>query len=360
MSSHETLDPATSGLAFGTLTELIDQHLRPNVVRIDTEGFYPEAFLRHLGAIGGFKHHVLAAENLPLAINTMAQTGRFCGSTAFLIWCHDACVWYLTNTRNQDVRERFLHPVMNGIRLGATALSNPMKHFSGIEELRLTGKRVSGGYRINGSLPWVSNLASDTVFACIFDTADEPVMCLVECGTKGLQLKRTARFAALEGTATYSLRFDEVFVGDELVLADPAEPFARSIRPGFILLQIGIGLGIIRGAIDDIQTSDRSLLDSNRYLPDRADELMKELALLQAETEVLGRTPFDPVPEYSRAVMGLRLKSAELASLAAHSALFHAGAKGFIVSSAPQRRIREAMFYSILTPSIKHLRKELS
>jgi NitT/TauT family transport system ATP-binding protein len=36
------------------------------------------------------------------------------------------------------------------------------------------------------------------------------------------------------------------------------------------------------------------------------------------------------------------------------------GAKGFIVSSAPQRRIREAMFYSILTPSIKHLRKELS
>jgi alkylation response protein AidB-like acyl-CoA dehydrogenase len=354
MQSDQTLDPATSGL-----TELIDQHLRPNVVRIDAEGFYPEAFLRRLGAIGGFKHHVLA-ENMPLAIHTMSQAGRFCGSTAFLVWCHDACVWYLTNTRNQNVRERFLQPVMSGIRLGATALSNPMKHFSGIEELRLTGKRVSGGYRIKGSLPWVSNLASDTVFACIFDTAEEPVMSLVECGTQGLQVKRTARFAALEGTATYSLRFDDVFVADELVLASPAESFARSIRPGFILLQLGIGLGIIRGAIDDIQASDRSLFDSNRYLPDRADELMKELTLLQAETEVLGSTPLDPVPEYSRAVMRLRLKSAELATRAAQSALLHSGAKGFIVSSAPQRRIREAMFYSILTPSIKHLRKELS
>jgi alkylation response protein AidB-like acyl-CoA dehydrogenase len=355
MPSHETLDPVSTGLA-----QLIDQHLRPNVVRIDTEGFYPEAFLRQLGAFGGFKHHALAAENMPLAINTMSQAGRFCGSTAFLIWCHDACVWYLANTGNQNARERFLQPVMSGTRLGATALSNPMKHFSGIEELRLTGKRVSGGYRINGSLPWVSNLALDTVFACIFATAEEPVMSLVECGTEGLQLKRTARFAALEGTATYSLRFEDVFVADDLVLASPAAPFARSIRAGFILLQLGIGLGIIQGAIDDIRASDRSLFDSNRYLPDRADELMKELALLQAESKVLGSTPLDPVPEYSRAVMRLRLKSAELASQAAHSALLHACAKGFIVSSAPQRRIREAMFYSILTPSIKHLRKELS
>jgi hypothetical protein len=148
-------------------------------------------------------------------------------------------------------------------------------------------------------------------------------MSLVECGTEGLQLKRTARFAALEGTATFSLRFDEVFVADELVLASPAEPFPRSIRAGFILLQ----LGIVRGAIDDIRASDRSLFDSNRYLPDRADELMKELTLLQAETEVLGGTPLDSVPEYSRAVMRLRLKSAELASRAAQSALLHTGAK---------------------------------
>jgi hypothetical protein len=110
--------------------------------------------------------------------------------------------------------------------------------------------------------------------------------------------------------------------------------------------QIGIGLGIIRGAIDDIQASDRSLLDSNRYLSYRADELMKELTLLQAETEVLGCTPFDPVPEYSRAVMRLRLKSAELASLAAHSALLHVGAKGFIVSSATPHSGSDVLFNS--------------
>jgi hypothetical protein len=41
--------------------------------------------------------------------------------------------------------------------------------------------------------------------------------------------------------------------------------------------------GIIRGAIDDIRGSDRYLFDSNRYPPDRADELTKELTLLEAE-----------------------------------------------------------------------------
>lgn len=106
------------------------------------------------------------------------------------------------------------------------------------------------------------------------------------------------------------------------------------------------GQPLLSPALSRSETSERSLvLEVSGHLPDRADVLMKELTLLQAETEVLGSTPLDPVPEYSRAVMRLRLKSAELASQAAQSALLHIGAKGFIVSSAPQRRIREAWFY---------------
>jgi alkylation response protein AidB-like acyl-CoA dehydrogenase len=76
---------------------------------------------------------------MPEAIDAMTQVGRVCGSTAFLVWCHDACLWYLANTANQELRERFLQPMASGLRLGATALSNPMKHFSHLEMLRLTG-----------------------------------------------------------------------------------------------------------------------------------------------------------------------------------------------------------------------------
>ena len=50
----------------------------------------------------------------------------------------------------------------------------------------------------------------------------------------------------------------------------------------------------------------------------------------------------------------------ELALRATQSALLHQGARGYLMSSAPQRRIREAHFVAIVTPAIKHLRWEMA
>jgi hypothetical protein len=38
----------------------------------------------------------------------------------------------------------------------------------------------------------------------------------------------------------------------------------------------------------------------------------------------------------------------------------HQGARGYLKSAAPQRRIREAQFVAIVTPAIKHLRWEMA
>jgi hypothetical protein len=85
-----------------------------------------------------------------------------------------------------------------------------------------------------------------------------------------------------------------------------------------------------------------------------------EVSYLRTEAANLASTPLEPSARYSATVMELRLQTAELALRAAQSALLHSGAKGFIITGAPQRRMREAMFFAILTPSIKHLRKELA
>ena len=52
-------------------------------------------------------------------------------------------------------------------RLGGTGLSNPMKSFAQIEALLLKATPVEGGYLVNGTLPWVSNLAPDHYFGAI-------------------------------------------------------------------------------------------------------------------------------------------------------------------------------------------------
>jgi hypothetical protein len=41
-----------------------------------------------------------------------------------------------------------------------------------------------------------------------------------------------------------------------------------------------------------------------------------------------------------------------------NSALMHQGARGYLMQSDVQRRVREAQFVAIVTPAIKHLRKE--
>lgn len=55
-----------------------------------------------------------------------------------------------------------------------------------------------------------------------------------------------------------------------------------------------------------------------------------------------------------------RLDAAECALRTVNAAMLHAGTKGCLRDGTAQRRLREAYFIAIVTPSIKHLRKELS
>ena len=71
----------------------------------------------------------------------------------------------------------------------------------------------------------------------------------------------------MDGTGTYGVQFRDVFVPDELILAEPAGPFVKKIRAGFILLQAGMALGLIKDCINIMDEVDGPLGHVNRYLP---------------------------------------------------------------------------------------------
>jgi alkylation response protein AidB-like acyl-CoA dehydrogenase len=342
--------------------------LAPLVVRIDLEGFYPEAVLRRIGAAGGFRQHVASQQassscDMPSAIEAMAAAGEHCMATAFMMWCQDACGWYLENSENRELRNKVLPRIASGDALGGTALSNPMKYYSGIEPLLLKGQEVPGGFTVRGQLPWVSNLGPDHYFGAIFQVDAKPlreVMALVPCSAEGLRVTQSAHFVALEGTRTFSVRFDDVFIPAESILADPAGPFLRKVRPGFILLQIGMALGLVQGSIEIMQKADRVHEDINHFLPDRPDTCQQQLAALRDEVLDLARTPLEHDKAFWRRVVTARLAASQLSITAASAALLHAGARGYLSNAPAQRRLRESHFVAILTPSMKHLRKELA
>lgn len=346
---------------------IADEDLAPLVAAIDRDGVYPEAVMRRLGSVGAFAAHHggLRTDRRPdlvAAVEAMAIIGAKCLSTAFCMWCQDACGWYLEHTDNAPLRDRIRAAVASGRQLGGTGLSNPMKALSGIEPLKLKGHRAAGGWVVSGALPWVSNLGHDHCFGMVFEDADRPghrVMALASCDAPGVRIVQNAHFSALEGTRTFSVVFRKAFLPDEAVLAEPADAMLRRVKAGFILLQAGMALGLIEGCVRLMRESDMTHAAINAYLPARPEGFEAALGELRRRLGVLAATPVETAAGYMRQVLELRLDCSEEALKAASAAMLHAGARGYIAGAPEQRRLRESYFVAIVTPATKHLRKEL-
>ncbi len=346
---------------------IVDEVLKPLTVQIDLDGYYPEEVLRKLGPIGGFNQHLPATRSdgvadMGAAIQVMGAVSHECMSTGFTVWCQDTCGWYLQNAANPTVRENWLPRVSSGEVLAGTGMSNTMKAFAGIEELRLKGKRVDGGYVVNGTLPWVSNLGDNHVFGTLFALEDKPghsVMALVDCASEGFELRLSAHFTALEGTRTFACIFNDVFIPDEMIIDDDGSAFLKRIRAGMVLLQFGMGVGNIQSCIDLCRDVEPLLGHVNGYLDDRPDELQAELDDAVDAVLALAEDPFETSDEFFQDILQLRLGAGELALRASQSAMLHTGAKGYLKTAPAQRKLRESYFVAIVTPAIKHLRKEL-
>lgn len=340
------------------------KNLTPMTAAIDEGTVYPDELLRRLGDVGAWGSHRPSngAADLRCAIQSMAVLGEVCGATAFMAWCQNTLVWYAANSANPALAT-FADDVAAGKILGGTGLSNPMKTFFGIEKLKLKGRRVEGGYVVRGALPWVSNLGADHFFGTIFEIEDKPseiVMFLADCSNPAITLQPCKPFLAMDGTGTYGVQFRDALVPDGLILAEPAGPFVKNIRAGFILLQAGMALGLIKDCIAVMDEVGGPLGHVNRYLPQQPADFRLVFSELESETMELARDPFNQDAGYWRRVVELRLKAGDASVAAAHAAMLHCGARGYLKSHRAQRRLREAYFVAIVTPATKQLRKMLA
>lgn len=354
------------------VAEIARKELAPHALAIDEGTLYPDALLRKLGEAGAWGSHQPenGAADLRCAIQSIASIGEVCGASAFMAWCQNTLVWYASNSDNPALVAKFASKFASGEILGGTGLSNPMKSFFGIEKLKLKGRKVEGGYVVRGALPWVSNLGADHYFGTIFEREDESggtakggpeiVMFLADCADPAITLQPCKPFLAMDGTGTYGVQFRDVFVPDELILAEPAGPFVKKIRAGFVLLQAGMALGLIKDCIQIMDEVDAPLRHVNRFLPQQPVQFRELHAEFEKEAMALARDPYNADDSYWRRVVALRLRAGDASVAAAHAAMLHCGARGYLKSHRAQRRMREAYFVAIVTPATKQLRKMLA
>jgi alkylation response protein AidB-like acyl-CoA dehydrogenase len=361
-------NPEAEAVMLERLQHAIRTNLAPQVCAID-HGYYPQAFLQDVGALGGFGQavspiHGGAGHGLKAAIQVISAISQECMSTGFMAWCQIACTWYMQNSENDSLKAQILPLVATGQALGGTGLSNPIKHFAGIEKIALKAERQPGGYRVNGLLPWVSNIGPGHYFGMAAQIAgtDAYLMAIVSDQLPGLELRCNAHFIALEGTNTLSCHFRDVFIPDEWVLAAPADTYVQKIRPGFMLTQVGMGLGLVTSCLEIMQRSNQRYGHVNCFLEDGVEELSTDLALAQQITDQLA-DQLDGLTQINTAlfkqVIQARITASELSLRAAQAAMLHTGARGYLQGAAVERKLRESYFVAIVTPALKQLKKML-
>ena len=265
-------------------------------------GAYPADILKQLAASGAMSEHLTRADGTPgdygQAILAMAEASKVCGATGFMMWCQCVAGLYMQASGNPALMGERLARHIAGETLGGTGLSNPMKSFAQIEALLLKATPVEGGYLVNGTLPWVSNLAPDHYFGAIASVqldesgAGREMMFMLRCDAPGVTLKTCPEFSGMEGTGTYSVHCKDLFVGTDDVVADPAKPYIARIRGGFVLVQCGIAAGVVQGAIDSMWAVEGQLGHVNQFLEDRPNELQAELDALVARVMHTLNDPF--------------------------------------------------------------------
>jgi alkylation response protein AidB-like acyl-CoA dehydrogenase len=364
----------TSAEQLATVRELIKKELTPKVLDVDLKAEYPEAFLRALGRAGGFRGAVepeFGGNGLGLSyvLAVMEAVSMECMSTGFMVWCQTACARYIQLSNNAWVKKEFLPRIAAGEILVGTGLSNTIKSCDTLEEFRLSAKRVEGGYLINGVLPWVSNLGKDHFFTtgCPVrseDGQDEGLtFVLVDCNQPGFKLVDCAHFIGLDGTRTLACQFKDTFIADPMVLAHPDESaeYLKRIKPGMVLAQMGMGLGLIDACVKMMEQSNKSLAHVNQYLDDQAEDIAAALLGARDATYAMAaELDADNNGKRILDILKLRLAGGELSVRAANAAMLHQGARGYLVRNPAQRRLREAYFVAIVTPATKHLRHEIS
>lgn len=358
-------------LLFG-LREAISEDLEPNLHDVDVNGVYPERFMRRLG---GFRQGTPvefggAGRGIGFTIRVMEEVSKTCLSTGFCMWCQTVCAWYIQNSENDHLKERVLPEVISGETRGGTGLSNPMKHFVGIERIKLTAERRPGGYIVNGAIPWVSNVDDTGHYfgvATGIEGEDAYMMAIAPSGIEGLKMRNGGHFIALEGSSTWGWRFKDVFIPDELVLAAPAEEYVDRIKPGFVLAQTGFGLGLVGSCIELMKKAnnraDIKKSGVNGFLDDGVEGLEADLQAARrnvyALSDEVGCSGEDLRESLFEEAVEARITTSELSLRASQAAMLHAGAGGYLLHGANERKLRESYFVAIVTPALKHLKKML-
>jgi len=352
-----------------TLNEALTAWLEAHADGIDTDGADGDALLARLAGAGLFRVGVpLEAGGLggafSASVRTVAALAEQSLGAAFVFWAQRAVIECLLASPNRALAGRLLPALLDGRLAGAPGLSNAMKSLGGLERLRVSFAAGPDGLRLDGAVPWATNLHPQGFVALVAAgdaQGDNPSVFAIPHGASGVRREPDLDLLALCGTHTAALRLDGVPLDAAWQLHPQARVFLPAIRPAFVGLQCGLGLGLGRAAI----------AAARRALDGRPSILDGELAALEADIEACWQALSEGLDpgldagrwrERPRELLSTRLRMAGIAAEAVALELQALGGRALLrgQDGGYARRAREAAFLAVVTPTVAQLKNDLA
>lgn len=309
-----------------------------------------------------------SVETLRGQADLIGAVAEHCLSTAFVTWSHHMTTEYVDRFASPELRSEYLPELLAGTRVGSTALATALADKSGKELLPITfveTKDATGGastFSVTGVIPWASNLYPDTliVFAARNEQTEERIIFATVLGqSAGVSVKAAGELLALNATASGTVKFDGLELGESAILSRDVDYFFGQVRPRFLVLQSAFCLGLVRASLTATAGANglAPFADDVEGFTTELERLSSELHRLAATLDVFpapgnGHAPLD--------YLKLRLNAAELAQAVTRVELATIGGRGYYAASATSRRIRESLFLSVQAPTEGSLRWEIS
>lgn len=277
-----------------------------------------------------------------------------CLSTGFVLWAHLMVLDYLARGQDTPATRDLLERARRADVVGVTAMATGMKALAGLEPLGVEGRIDGDDLVLTGRIAWASNLVPGAVIVLPVQVEDgRRVVVRIGRDDEGVALRPVTGLLALDSTASGSLALDGVRVGGQAVLSDDFASYAAAFRPGFLLVQAALAVGLARRALAE----SRGLVDrpANESLRDRLGEVEEQFADVEARW---WSACADPAGAPVIDLLQVRLDAAVLVADATRLESTLSGGVGYLIKGS--RRFREAAFFPVQSPSEGQLRWELS
>ncbi|MBB6051818.1 acyl-CoA dehydrogenase family protein [Armatimonas rosea] len=317
---------------------ICDDLLEPNAERVDQSGLVPRENLESLAA-AGLADGTFGGDAFRRGL-VEALCGA-CGTTYFVLIQHLGSCGQLANSANPSLRERFLAEMITG------------KHYVGVgfghlrrPQPMLRATPVDGGWLLNGTAPWVTGwpVLSATIYGA--HLPDDKHIYLYVPATLSAHQRVSAPLplCAMNATETVEATLTDLFVPESDWVRDSSPEQLAASDTANLCNNVAPMFGVTQGSIRLL----RQLATKKPFpvLAQAADALESELAQCRERCFTLAdgdRSALD----WREQALQARAWAIELGVRAAHTGVAAASGGANSLDHPAQRRMREAMFYTL-------------